>query len=74
VENVKQIVSIEFLLGSQSLEFAVDEPSPVVKKIYNEIRKKVPKLTVDRPPYSDIEIISGMMDDGLFTGLHRPLV
>ena len=74
VENVKQIVSIEFLLGSQSLEFAVNEPSPVVKKIYNEIRKKVPKLTVDRPPYSDIEIISGMMDDGLFTGLHRPLV
>jgi histidine ammonia-lyase len=74
VENVKQIVSIEFLLGSQSLEFAVDEPSPVVKKIYNEIRKKVPKLTVDRPPYSDIEIISSMMDDGLFTDLHRPLV
>lgn len=73
VENVRQIVAIEFLLGTQSLEFAVDEPSPLVRKIYLEIRKKVPKLTVDRPPYSDIETISGMMDAGLFTGLHRPL-
>jgi histidine ammonia-lyase len=69
VENVKQIVSIEFLLGAQSLEFAVDEPSPVVSKIYMEIRKKVPKLSVDRPPYIDIETISQMMDAGLFTGL-----
>ncbi len=73
VENVRQIVAIEFLLGTQSLEFAVDEPSPLVRKIYLEIRKKVPKLTVDRPPYSDIETISGMIDAGVFTGLHRPL-
>ncbi|MCL4341585.1 MAG: histidine ammonia-lyase [Candidatus Thermoplasmatota archaeon] len=69
VENVRQIVSIEFLIGAQSLEFAVDEPSPVVRKIYMEIRKKVPKLTVDRPPYIDIETIREMMDAGLFTGL-----
>jgi len=72
VENVKQIVAIEFLLGTQSLEFAIDEPSRVVKKMHTEVRKKVAKLTTDRPPYTDIEIISAMIDDGTFTGVYMP--
>ncbi|MHB1470701.1 MAG: histidine ammonia-lyase [Thermoplasmataceae archaeon] len=74
VENVKQIVSVEFLLGSQSLEFASDEPSPVVRKLYTEIRKKVARLTADRPPYTDIQTLSRMIDDGTFTRVQMPQI
>jgi histidine ammonia-lyase len=57
VSNVYHIISIEYLTGAQSLEFASDKPSRFVSGIYEEIRKIVPALGNDRPPYIDIERI-----------------
>ena len=57
VSNVYHIISIEYLTGAQSLEFASDKPSRFVSGIYDEIRKIVPALGNDRPPYIDIDRI-----------------
>lgn len=64
VDNLEKIVAIEYLLGAQSLEFALDSPSKNTSAILGAIRKSVPALENDRPPYLDIEAISRMMRDG----------
>lgn len=62
VGNLRELISIEFLLASQSLEFSSEEPSSVIRRVYRTIREKVPALTQDRPPYKDIARISRMID------------
>ncbi len=64
VDNLRQIVAIEYLLGAQSLEFALDSPSPSVKSVWEKIRESVSPLEEDRPPYSDIESIVDLMSGG----------
>ncbi len=66
VDNLRQIVAIEYLLGAQSLEFALDSPSPNSKIVWGTIRTKVEPLEEDRPPYRDIEAIVDMMNNGEF--------
>jgi len=64
VANLQQIVAIEYLLGAQSLEFALDSPSPNTTAIWKKIREQVPALEEDRAHYADIEKIAEMMRKG----------
>lgn len=65
VDNLEQIVAIEYLLGAQSLEFASDAPSKNTSAVWKKIRENIPALESDRPPYSDIRTISRMMREGV---------
>lgn len=64
VANLQQIVAIEYLLGAQSLEFALDTPSPNTSAIWKKIRDNIPALEEDRAHYVDIEKIVDMMARG----------
>ncbi len=64
VENLKGIISIEFLLGSQSLEFSSKKFSINTDRVYRKIREKVPPLTADRPSMDDISVIADMIEKG----------
>ena len=64
VSNVEGIVAIEFLLGTQALEFIQEQISPRVEKARKIIRSAVQPLTEDRPPYSDMERIIEIMRNG----------
>jgi len=62
IDNVRYIIAIEYLLGSQALEFTDKGTSPSTRKFYEKVREKVEKLEHDRPPSFDIETIRKMMD------------
>lgn len=64
VDNLKNIIAIEFLLGAQALEFAENETSENTKAVYNNIRKKIAPLKRDRPPYPDIAELCSMIESG----------
>ncbi len=66
VKNVKFIVAIEYLLGSQSLEFRKYSMSEFDESIYNEIRNIVKPLTKDRPSTDDIYNILNLMNSNNF--------
>ena len=65
VDNLKNIIAIEFLLGAQSLEFAEAGVSRNTGSVYSAIRKDIEPLTADRPPYTDISKICSLIDSGV---------
>lgn len=64
VENLQTIISIEFLLSTQALEFIGENISHEVETLKRAIRKHVEKLTVDRPATPDIESIVKLVERG----------
>ncbi|WP_297215844.1 histidine ammonia-lyase [Thermoplasma sp.] len=66
LDNVRYIIAIEYLLGSQALEFTDKRMSPSTRKIYDKIREKIKPLDADRPASFDIEEIKRMMEKGEF--------
>lgn len=64
VDNLKNIIAIEFLLGAQSLEFSEKEPSKNTESVYGRIRQSIEPLKKDRPPYPDISKLCKMIDYG----------
>ena len=64
LKNVEEIVSIEFLAASQGLEFQKYSTSPSTKAAFELIRKYVPRLKSDRPPYRDIKMIKKLIKSG----------
>lgn len=61
VKNVEGIISIEYLLSAQALEFIRENISDSTATLRARIRKKVPRLVNDRPATPDIETIVGMI-------------
>ncbi len=66
--NVKYIISIEYLISTQALEFRKYGMGRGTKIAYEEIRKKVKAYERDRPPYRDIETIYTMIENGEIIG------
>lgn len=64
VDNLEGIVSIEFLLAAQALEFAERGISESSRRLRDVIRSKVRRLVEDRPSTPDLEIIIGLMREG----------
>ncbi|HDM22929.1 MAG TPA: histidine ammonia-lyase, partial [Methanomicrobia archaeon] len=62
LQNVKNIIAIEFLAASQGIDFLNYRPSPEVQRMHKKIRKKIPFMEDDRPIYRDIEIMKAIME------------
>lgn len=64
IENLESCIAIEFLCNTQALEFIDNvETSFVLKKVYNLIRKSVPKITQDRNFSIDIQNIKNLIKE-----------
>ncbi|MDC7955899.1 histidine ammonia-lyase [Fusobacterium simiae] len=55
-ENVRKVIGMELITACQAIELkgAKDKLSPATKVAYEEIRKIIPHVDVDRPMYIDI--------------------
>lgn len=64
VDNLLQIVSIEFMLAAQALDLSgVDQPK-LISEMYLEVRSIAGMLENDRPLYSDISSIASGIESG----------
>jgi histidine ammonia-lyase len=62
VQNVGTVLAIELMAGAQALEFRKPQkPSPPVQIVYDEVRKLVTKLEVDRPLYPDMDKLTELI-------------
>ncbi len=56
VENIKAILAVEWLAGAQAIDMRkIKQLGVGTKKLYQELRKEVPKLTKDRILAEDIQ-------------------
>lgn len=70
-ENVRTILSIEFLVSVQGLEFLKPlTPAEPIQSAVEIIQKYVSKIDQDRPLYSDIKLIAELIrDDSLLSSV-----
>jgi histidine ammonia-lyase len=62
VRNVERIIAIEFLCATQGLEFHRPlRPGRGVQRAYEVIRESIPPLEEDRPLYTDLEQMIGLV-------------
>lgn len=62
IKNVGTVIAIELMAGTQALDFRKPQkPSPPVQAVYDEVRKLVTKLEVDRPLYPDIDKLTDLI-------------
>jgi len=67
VELVRHVIACELLVMSEALEYQRPLKSGAgVERIYQTVRRVVPRLTEDRPPAPDIEVIAGLIAAGAF--------
>ncbi|MCL5786191.1 MAG: histidine ammonia-lyase [Candidatus Thermoplasmatota archaeon] len=66
VANLKKIIAIELLLSIQAAEVAGVPLGNVLSRTVEIIRKEVPELKQDRPPYVDIEKICELVSSDGF--------
>ena len=67
VENVEQVLAIEFLCAAQGLDYRKPlRPGKPLEQVLSSIRKIVPRLDADRPPAPDINRLVLAMREGAF--------
>ncbi|MGB9814815.1 MAG: histidine ammonia-lyase [Thermoplasmata archaeon] len=64
IDNTAYVVSIEFLVSAQALEFRNFRPGKGTYEAYSIIRESVPPLLEDRPLNPDIEEIARLVKEG----------
>lgn len=70
VENVRRILSMEFLAAAQGVELLRPlKTGERLEKIHSLIRSNVAGLTVDRSPHEDVLWIEGALKEGKFDSL-----
>ena len=62
-ENVRKVIGMELITACQAIELkgAKDKLSPATKAAYEEIRKIIPHVDIDRPMYIDIHAAEGII-------------
>lgn len=67
LELARSVVAIEFLCAAEALEHHRPLRSgPAVERAHTAIRRRVKRLTVDRPPAPDIAAIADLVASGAF--------
>lgn len=66
INNVKQVIGIEYLVAAQALEYRKHQMSENTKLTYETIRKEVKPLTQDREIGGDLQCIIKMIDEKTF--------
>lgn len=61
IENVRNVLAIEFLCAAQGLDFIKEKPGDGVAIAHRTIRKHIPTLTKDRVMASDIQTMLGLI-------------
>lgn len=65
LELARGVVAIEFLCAAEALEHHRPLRSgPAVERAHKAIRRRVKRLTVDRPPAPDIAAIQRLIAEG----------
>lgn len=67
LENTLSVILIELMCAAQALEFRDGEMGEGTSMAYEEIRRRVKRLTEDRPLYKDVEIMKKEWRDVLQT-------
>lgn len=68
VDLVRYVVAIELLVMTEAMEYQRPLKSGAgVERVYETVRSAVPKLTKDRSPAPDIEVIADLIQRGAFT-------
>ena len=67
VENTLSVILIELMCAAQALEVRDGEMGEGTSTAYEEIRRRVKRLTEDRPLYKDVEIMKKEWRDVLQT-------
>jgi len=67
LENTLSVILIELMCAAQALEFRDGEMGEGTSTAYEEIRRRVKRLTEDRPLYKDVEIMKKEWRDVLQT-------
>jgi histidine ammonia-lyase len=59
IDNAFQVLSIELMALLQAVDYLEysDKLSSFTKKIYDDLRKLVPKFVADTPKYKEIELL-----------------
>ncbi|MHB8545018.1 MAG: aromatic amino acid lyase, partial [Leptospirales bacterium] len=61
IDNLQEIISIEYVLASQALDLLEEVPCPFNESLRVTIRGTIDHLHEDRPIFKDIEKMSEMM-------------
>ncbi|MHA1729100.1 MAG: histidine ammonia-lyase [Promethearchaeota archaeon] len=73
VENIENVISIEFLCASQGLEFITEnKTSPPLQNVISEIRRNVPPLEQDRSISEDIKNIRKLIKQNSLVARVKP--
>ncbi|MHB8360858.1 MAG: aromatic amino acid lyase, partial [Thermoplasmataceae archaeon] len=62
VKNLREIISIEYVLAAQALDLTGMNPCIYNKLMRNIIRESVPFLDADRPVFQDLERMNAILD------------
>ncbi len=70
LENARYIIAIELLVASQGIHLRGEKGLGAgTRRVYQAIRRRVPALVEDRSSHGDIELLSGMIRDGVIADI-----
>lgn len=73
IDNTARVLAVELLCAAQGIEYRAPlRPAPATGAVLELIRGSVPTLDEDRPPADEIELVAGLIDRGLITGVTVP--
>lgn len=66
LDNTRRVIAVEMLCAVQGLEYRKPlEPAPGTAAVARLLRDHVPALTEDRSLSTEIELVAGLIDDGV---------
>ncbi len=66
LDHVARVVAVEVLCAVRGIELRAPlRPSPAVESVVAHVREIVPPLTADRPIGPEIEVVAGLVEEGL---------
>jgi histidine ammonia-lyase len=68
--NLRNTIAIELLCACQGIDLLAPlQTGALAKKAYDAVRARSAKVTQDRPLAADIEAVSNLATDGVFSAL-----
>ncbi len=71
VERLEKVVALELLCACQALDCDPGEPGGAVAALHSAVRKRVTRLSSDRPPAGDLMAILPLVSDGTAASIMR---
>jgi histidine ammonia-lyase len=68
-DRLERVVAIELLCACQALDCDPGAPGATVAALHRTVRERVPVLTADRPPATDLEAVLPLISEGTVAAL-----